>query len=277
MLVVDDDETNRSFVSQSLQDWDYGVFKAATGSAAGVMLRSSLFDLIITEVCTSGVNGIELIQKVRELGLGTEVVFMTANSSIHHLASAERLGTFDLLLKPLEQVERLRWCVHRAKHKRWLENQVEESRTNLTSLMAHSRDGKFMIDKGGHVLYVNPTGEKLFNRRLKDFVGQPFELELTGDHPTEIDLEPLSGKTGAFEMHVEPGIPGHPFRHLRSKTTRNGTAKVRIVEDRGSETRSHRTARRRHCSRDQYANSVHRRQHAVFIDSLRQTERRPRG
>ena len=101
IVVADDEALARQSVAEFLQEEGYQVYEAADGQAALQFLEQVDVDLILSDLRMPGLDGLALLQKVREVYPQTMVVLMTAYASVETVVEALRLGAQDYLLKPL--------------------------------------------------------------------------------------------------------------------------------------------------------------------------------
>ena len=119
ILVVDDEAGIREFLSEALAD-DHEVAVEASGAAAWARLEREGFDLVLTDLSMPGMDGMELLRRVREAQPEVEVVVITAHGKVDSAVEAMRLGAFDYLQKPLGSLAELRLLVRRAAERRAL-------------------------------------------------------------------------------------------------------------------------------------------------------------
>jgi DNA-binding NtrC family response regulator len=102
ILVVDDDTDGLEVLQTRLVHAGYEVETA--DSAEKALARVAAFDpgLIVTDVRMSGMNGLELLEKVRGSMDGVEVVVMTAHDDMETAVKAMKSGAFDFLVKPVD-------------------------------------------------------------------------------------------------------------------------------------------------------------------------------
>ena len=106
VLVVDDEQRIRKFLKGGLEKY-FGLVETAADSISAESLRQRChFDLIITDIRLSGVNGLEWISDLRRQGISTGVIFITAEADLQMAISALRLDAVDFILKPfrLDQI-----------------------------------------------------------------------------------------------------------------------------------------------------------------------------
>ena len=74
VLVVDDEAGIREFLSEALADDDHEVAVAASGEAAWARLEREGFDLVLTDLSMPGMDGMELLRRVKDAQPEVEVV-----------------------------------------------------------------------------------------------------------------------------------------------------------------------------------------------------------
>jgi len=137
ILVADDDPVIRRLFEKRLQDAGYSVQVAEDGMQAGSLLATSHFDVVITDLVMPGdIGGIELLQIAKDKDPLTEVIVITAHSSIDTAVSAMKKGAADYLEKPvnfeelflrLEKINEVRSLIRNADD---LRNAIEVTETN---------------------------------------------------------------------------------------------------------------------------------------------------
>ena len=105
VLMVDDDPQNLEFLSMLLEREGWAFDAAENGRAAIAKLESGPFDLVISDLMMPGMNGIELLDAVKERWPATEVVIVTAHGSIPTAIEAIKKGAYSYLLRPFEPDE----------------------------------------------------------------------------------------------------------------------------------------------------------------------------
>ena len=100
VLVVDDEGANRYSVSKTLQRVGYIVSEAATGEEALEIMERQTFDVVLTDIRMPGLDGVELLRRIKEESPDVIVILMTAYASLGTAVEALRLGAHDYLIKP---------------------------------------------------------------------------------------------------------------------------------------------------------------------------------
>jgi len=100
VLVVDDEGANRYSVCKTLQKVGYQVAEAANGQEALDLLAKQQYDVVLTDIRMPGIDGVELLRKIKESSPDAIVILMTGYASLSSAVEALRLGAHDYLIKP---------------------------------------------------------------------------------------------------------------------------------------------------------------------------------
>ena len=114
ILVVDDDESVRELLSTVLFDEGYQVTTAESAEQALEYFYKDPFPLVITDLRMSGMDGLELLEKVKAFSEETQVVIITGHASLDTALQALREGVYDYLIKPIESLDIVTALVNRA-------------------------------------------------------------------------------------------------------------------------------------------------------------------
>ncbi|PYP88421.1 MAG: Fis family transcriptional regulator [Blastocatellia bacterium AA13] len=121
ILVVDDERSMRELLELVLKREGYSVHTAENGSRALDLIKQNLFDLIISDVKMPDINGIELLERVREISPDTMVIMITAFATVDTARRAFKLGAEDFVIKDSGfDVEELKVTVGKAIEKKKL-------------------------------------------------------------------------------------------------------------------------------------------------------------
>jgi DNA-binding NtrC family response regulator len=105
ILVVDDEVNARTALAELLREEGYAVETAADGFKALPKLEELEPDLVLTDLKMPGLDGLELMQKVRERDPECVVVLMTAFGAVETAVKAMRQGASDYITKPVNMDE----------------------------------------------------------------------------------------------------------------------------------------------------------------------------
>ena len=103
ILVVDDEKSQREILEMILSGEGYDVTTAASGEAALKFAKDRRFDLALTDLKMTGMDGIELLSQLLAYDSSIIVILLTAHGSIESAKEALRRGAFDYLEKPYDK------------------------------------------------------------------------------------------------------------------------------------------------------------------------------
>src|SRR3989442_2357986 len=106
ILVVDDDPGVRESFRLILED-HYDVFDVPDGPRALDVVGASQIDLVLLDIRLPGMDGIEVLERIKAIDEGIEVILVTAVKTVRTAVAAMKLGAFDYLTKPFEEEELL--------------------------------------------------------------------------------------------------------------------------------------------------------------------------
>ncbi|MFO7598554.1 MAG: response regulator [Candidatus Desulfacyla sp.] len=118
---MDDDPLIVAAVGSDLEEKGYGVTTADSGEKAIECLNRSSFDLVITDLIMTPVNGIAVLRKAKEINPDTAVIILTGFGDMTSAIDALRFDADDFLLKPCEPEEmffRVSRCLEKLELKR---------------------------------------------------------------------------------------------------------------------------------------------------------------
>lgn len=107
ILVVEDDAGQRAFFCTVLSNGGYTPIPAPDGVAALNLLERSHIDLVISDVVMPGVDGIELLRNMRDVGDLRPVMLVTAKGDIADKREGFKAGADDYMVKPVNPEEML--------------------------------------------------------------------------------------------------------------------------------------------------------------------------
>ena len=133
VLLADDDESLRRVQEYQLTKAGFVVTTCADGKAALDEFRENLHDLVVTDIRMPGLDGLELLERLRAISPETPVIVITGHGTVDTAVQAMKEGAFDFLTKPFPTdklhltLDRARKMAHLQRENRELRRAVEET------------------------------------------------------------------------------------------------------------------------------------------------------
>ncbi len=102
ILVVDDERFIRNTIKDILEHEKYIVDVAEDATQAFEKAKTKHYDLILTDIVMPGINGIVLLEKLKDDGFEAPIMIMSAHGNIEIAVECIKKGAFDFLEKPLD-------------------------------------------------------------------------------------------------------------------------------------------------------------------------------
>jgi len=120
ILVAEDDASIAAAIGPALQAAGHAVDAVADGQLADRALQTGTFDLLVLDLGLPGLDGADVLQRLRDRGVGIPVLVITARDALNDRVRVLDLGADDYLVKPFALTEfeaRVRALVRRAANK----------------------------------------------------------------------------------------------------------------------------------------------------------------
>ncbi len=213
ILVVDDEHSIVDAVATSLRYEGFAVETAMTGRAGLDALRSSSVDLVVLDVMLPDLDGFEVARRMRDEGLTTPILFLTAKADLDDKARGFELGADDYVAKPFSLAEiimRVRAILRR-------------TGGDAPSSTSELRYADLVMDVDAHLVWRNGTPIKLTAtefRLLHLFLmnpGRVLSKPQVLDHVWQYDFD---GDSSIVETYVS---------YLRRKLNAHGAPLLQTV------------------------------------------------
>ncbi|MBI2202426.1 MAG: sigma-54-dependent Fis family transcriptional regulator [Candidatus Rokubacteria bacterium] len=156
VLVVDDEVSMRELLSIMLRKSGYDVTVADGGEAAVELLRTAVFDLVITDLRMRKIDGLAVLRTAKELSPQTVVLVVTAYASTETTVEAIKLGAYDYITKPFK-LDEIRFRIANALEPKRLQEENQALRRQLRQ----ERGFETFIGKSRKMLDVFDTIRKI--------------------------------------------------------------------------------------------------------------------
>jgi two-component system, NtrC family, nitrogen regulation response regulator NtrX len=213
ILLTDDEQGVRRALREILEFEGYQILEAADGETALKMLETEVVDLMFLDVKMKGMDGLEVLEALRERNVEFPVIMLTGHGNIDTAVQSTRLGAFDFLQKPPD-LNRLLISVRNALDRNHLFRENRTMRRRITKVSEILGDSEIMTSIRDTIKRVAPTdarvlvtgengtGKELVARWLHEYskrVNKPFVEVNCAAIPMELLESELFGhEKGAF-------------------------------------------------------------------------------
>jgi DNA-binding NtrC family response regulator len=132
LLIVDDEAIARENLEFILKKEGYDIVALESGLKALEELEKSEFDLVLTDLRMQQVDGLQVLERAKELAPDTEVIMITGYATVSSAVEAMQKGAYHYLAKPYK-IDEVRIVVRQALEKRALRQEVSELKRQVLS------------------------------------------------------------------------------------------------------------------------------------------------
>src|SRR5262245_25523290 len=112
-ILIVDDEPNIHYSFQKMLPGDYRIYSAQSAEDGLRQIEAADIDLVILDIKLAGMNGLEALQRIRQLNGRMPVILITAYGTVNTAINAMKFGAFEYLPKPFD-VDRMRDTIEKA-------------------------------------------------------------------------------------------------------------------------------------------------------------------
>ena len=102
VLIIDDERAIRNSLGEILTDEGYEVDTAEDGASGLQQVEKEKYDVIFCDIKMPGMDGVEVLGKLTEMGLDSAVVMISGHADIETAVECIKMGAFDFVQKPLD-------------------------------------------------------------------------------------------------------------------------------------------------------------------------------
>ncbi len=213
ILLIDDEPDIVRVLSMSLRADGYEVVTALNGTEGVAAFEAEQPDIIITDIKMPGMDGIEVLGKIKSKNPETEVIIITGHGDIDNAIEALKYGASDFINKPVRD-EALSVALQRAQEKLDIKRQLKEYTLDLekkievatrelrrqsnfqAKLIRSSNDGIVATDKNMKIVIFNPGAEKIFGYSQAEVINTLCTGDLYSQEIAQA-FEQVAGDNGA--------------------------------------------------------------------------------
>ena len=249
LLVIDDEASTRDLLKMSLESDGYTVFVAEDGPKGLEIFARENPPVVLTDIKMPGMDGIEVLRRVKEKSPDTEVIVITGHGEMNLAVQALHLEASDFINKPISD-EGLSVALRRAEEKIWLREKLKEytedlekiiQETNKELVKRHelehniiqtSMDGIIANDRQGKIIIFNEGAERIY--------GYTREEALSKIHVTQLYPEGQAKQIKKMIYGDEYGGPGRLINYSVEVLTQTGELvpillSATIIDEKGEE------------------------------------------
>lgn len=134
ILLVDDEEGIRKVLGIALEDIGYEVYTAENGEAALDIFRETNPPIVLTDIKMPGMDGIELLRRLKQESPDTEVIMITGHGDINLAIKSLKFEATDFVTKPIND-EVLEIALKRCRERISMRQQIRAYTENLEQLV----------------------------------------------------------------------------------------------------------------------------------------------
>jgi DNA-binding NtrC family response regulator len=228
ILLIDDEDSQIQSLKSFLSKRDYEIYTSNNGETGIKIVESNMIDIVLTDYNMPGINGLQVMQTIKNINPEIEIIVMTAFGTIENAVNLMKSGAFDYLTKPID-LDELENLLNKIKDKqtlvsenKLLKEQLQEkfrfeqiiSQSSLMEnvlntaarvaiskatvlIRGESGTGKELIAKAVH--FASPRKERPFiTVNVASLSENLLESELFG-HEKGSFTGAISSRTGRFE------------------------------------------------------------------------------
>jgi len=217
LLLIDDEPAILRVLSISLRVDGYEVISAQSGPEGLAAFEQEGPHIVLTDIKMPGMDGIEVLKKVKLINPDAEVIIITGHGDIENAIEALKYGASDFITKPVRD-ETLAIALKRAREKLDIKERLREYTTDLEKkieaatmelrrqsnfqikLIRSSNDGIVATDRDLNIVIYNPGAERIFGFAQSETL---HKMRLTDLYPAELATrfqDAITGKANLDEF-----------------------------------------------------------------------------
>jgi DNA-binding response OmpR family regulator len=207
ILLAEDDGPLARFIAKGLQAENYLVDSAAAGDEAHTMITERGYDLIILDLNLPGLDGMQVLQKVRSNESSTPILVLTSRSEVQERVRCLDAGADDYLTKPFSFAElsaRVRALLRRR-------GQLTESVLRVEDLELDRVQRK--VTRGGRAIELTPKEFALLEYLMRN-AGRRVTRTMIMEHVWNLAFDTMTNVVDVYINYLRKKVDAPPERPL---------------------------------------------------------------
>ncbi len=200
ILTIDDEKCIRDSFRGFLEDFNYNVIEAENGRIGLELFAREKPDLVLVDMRMPEVDGLEVLDKVTSTSPNTPVIVISGAGEIRDVVKALRLGAWDYLMKPINDLDMLTHTIERSlerqrlirenkEYQEHLEEKVSEQTKNLKqahlelqksekqyrTIVETAREGIWIIDRQNRIQFATKRSTEIFGYSIDEMTNKSVE------------------------------------------------------------------------------------------------------
>lgn len=181
VLLVEDQHLIVSMLEEIVSQRNLTVYTALDGNMGLELYKAHKPDIIISDIRMPGMDGLEMIQKIKEYDKKAKILIISAYSDTKYVLEAIDLGVQGFHVKPVDK-DRLLEQLDELLSQIRLEEKVREEEEKFKVLSSAARDAIIIMDSQGRVTFWNQGAERIFQYSQKEIMGKELHALISPDY-----------------------------------------------------------------------------------------------
>ena len=161
IIIIDDEQSIRNTLREILEYEKYEVDEAKDGDEALKKLENGNYDVALCDIKMPKVDGIEVLERVQEMGISTQFIMISAHGTIETAVSATKKGAYDFIQKPPD-LNRLLVTLRNAMDKSSLVNETRTLKKKISKTFDIIGNSAVIDKVKSDIEKVAPTEARVF-------------------------------------------------------------------------------------------------------------------